>query len=143
MTRIDFYSNAESRLHTVCQLVAKAFSMRLPVAIFAPDAELARSVDRLLWTFQATSFVPHCLAREKLSGETPVIIVPRLEDAGHDELAVNLHDECPPAFGRFRRLIEVVGREEDERRLARLRWRFYKERGYEVNHIELGKSHRS
>ena len=141
MTRIDFYSNAESRLQTVCQLVAKALTKQLPVAIFAPDAELARSADRLLWTFQATSFVPHCLANEKLASETPVVIVSRLEDAGHDELVVNLADECPPAFSRFRRLIEVVGREEEERRLARLRWRFYKERGYEVNHIELGGSH--
>jgi DNA polymerase III subunit chi len=140
MTRIDFYSNAESRLQTVCQLVAKAFFLRMPVAVFAPDAELARSVDRLLWTFQATSFVPHCLAQEKLAAETPVVIVSRLEEARHDGLVVNLAEECPPTFSRFRRLIEVVGREEQERRLARVRWRFYKERGYEVNHVELGSS---
>ena len=138
MTRIDFYSNAESRLHTVCQLVAKAFSQRIPVAVFAPDPQTARTLDRQLWTFQATSFVPHCLAQESVAHETPILIVSRLEQAQHDELVVNLAEECPPAFSRFKRLIEVVGREEEERRAARLRWRFYKERGYEVKHIELG-----
>jgi DNA polymerase-3 subunit chi len=140
MTRIDFYSNAESRLQTVCQLVGKAFGQRMRVAIYAPDSEVARSVDRLLWTFQATSFVPHCMAHDRLAAETPVVIVSRPEDAGHDELMVNLCAACPPSFGRFRRLIEVVGREEDDRTQARARWRFYKERGYEVNHVELGKA---
>jgi len=140
MTRIDFYSNAESPLHTVCRLAAKAFSQGIPVAVFSPDAELARSADRLLWTFQATSFVPHCLAQDKIAPETPVVIISRVEEARHDGLLMNLGEECPPAFSRFNRLIEVVGRQEEERRLARLRWRFYKERGYEVNHVDLGNS---
>jgi DNA polymerase-3 subunit chi len=141
MTRIDFYSNAESRLHTACVLVAKAFAQKMRVALFAPEAETSCSIDRLLWTFQATSFVPHCGARDKLAAATPVLIVAKLEDAGHDELMMNLSPECPPpAFSRFRRLIEVVGREEEDRQQARDRWRFYKERGYEVNHVDLAKA---
>ncbi len=138
MTRIDFYSNSPSRLHTACQLAAKAVSRKTPAALFAPDAELARSLDRMLWTFQATSFVPHCLAQDRLAGETPVIIVSNLEQAVQDELVINLSPECPPGFGRFRRLIEVVGLEEEDRKLARLRWRFYKERGYELSNRDLG-----
>jgi DNA polymerase III subunit chi len=140
MTRIDFYSNAESRLHTVCQLVGKAFAQRMRVAVFAPDAELARTVDRMLWTFQATSFVPHCLAEDKLASQTPVLITQKLDETPHDELLVNLAAECPALFSRFRRLVEVVGREEEDRTAARARWRFYKERGYEVNHIDLAKA---
>jgi len=138
MTRIDFYSNSPSRLHTACQLAAKALARKTSVALFAPDGELARSVDRMLWTFQATSFVPHCLAQDRLAAETPVLIVSSLEQMAQDELVINLSGECPPGFGRFRRLIEVVGLEEEERRLARLRWRFYKERGYEIVHRDLG-----
>jgi len=140
MTRIDFYSNAESRLHTVCQLVAKAFAQRMQVAVFAPDAELARTLDRMLWTFQATAFVPHCMAQDRLARQTPVVIGARPEDAGHDELLVNLASDCPALFSRFRRLIEVVGRDDEDRSAARNRWRFYKERGYEVNHVDLAKS---
>ncbi len=140
MTRIDFYSNSPSRLHTACQLAAKAFGRGMPVALLAPDAEMARALDRMLWTFQATSFVPHCLAHDRLASETPVLIVSNLDQARHDELLVNLGDECPAGFGRFRRLIEVVGADEEQRRLGRLRWRFYKERGYEVNHQDLGGS---
>jgi DNA polymerase-3 subunit chi len=139
MTRIDFYSNAESRLQTVCALVAKAFAQRMRTALFIPDPQVAQACDRLLWTFQATSFLPHCFAHDRLAPETPVLIVQRPEDAGHDELVVNVSPDTPPSFSRFRRLIEVVGRDEEDRRQARDRWRFYKERGYEVNHVVLGK----
>jgi DNA polymerase-3 subunit chi len=140
MTRIDFYTNAESRLHTACLLVAKAFARKVRVALFASDAETARSLDRLLWTFQATSFIPHCMSHDRLAAVTPVLIVPGLEAAGHDELVLNLSAECPPSFSRFRRLIEVVGRDDEDRARARARWRFYKERGYEVNHVDLAKA---
>lgn len=139
MTRIDFYSNAESRLQTVCQLIAKAHARRIPVALFSPDPDLASTTDRLLWTFQAISFVPHCLSRQPIAGETPILIVPSAEESPHDELLVNLSPECPPGFARFKRLIEVVGREDTERQSARLRWRHYKERGYEIRHVDLEK----
>ncbi|OGA26443.1 MAG: DNA polymerase III subunit chi [Betaproteobacteria bacterium RIFCSPLOWO2_02_FULL_65_24] len=140
MTRIDFYSNAASRPLVACQLTTKAFAQGLHVLIFAPDDAIARAIDRQLWTFQATGFVPHCMAGERLAGETPVLISASIGEAGHDGLLVNLSDACPPLFARFRRLIEIVGNDDQDRLAARLRWRFYRERGYEVNHVELGKS---
>jgi DNA polymerase III subunit chi len=138
MTRIDFYSNAASRLLVACQLTAKAVSQGLRVLVFAPDDALARTFDRQLWTFQPTSFVPHCTAGDRLAPETPVLIAGSIPDAEHAGLLVNLAHECPPSFARFGRLIEIVGAEEQERLAARTRWRFYRERGYEVNHVELG-----
>lgn len=143
MTRIDFYSNAASRLLVACQLTAKAFSQGLRVLVFAPDDALARSFDRQLWTFQPTSFVPHCMSGDRLAPETPVLVTGSIADAEHDELLVNLAQECPPSFARFGRLIEIVGPDEQDRQAARTRWRFYRERGYEVNHVELGKSGRA
>src|SRR5687767_5092920 len=104
MTRIDFYSNAASRLLVACQLTAKAFAQGMRVLVFAPDDAVARGFDRQLWTFQATGFVPHCMAGDRLARETPVVIASAIADAGHDELLLNLAEDCPPAFGRFGRL---------------------------------------
>ena len=142
MTRIDFYSNAASRLLVACQLTAKAFSQGMRVLVFAPDDAVARSFDRQLWTFQATGFVPHCMAGDRLSAETPVLITSTIADTEHDELLMNLGEDCPPAFGRFRRLVEIVGNEEPERLAGRNRWRHYRDRGYEVNHVDLAKAAR-
>jgi DNA polymerase-3 subunit chi len=142
MTRIDFYSNAASRLLVACQLTAKAFAQGMRVLVFAPDDGLARSFDRQLWTWQPTGFVPHCLAGDRLARETPVVIAAAIADTEHDELLLNLAADCPPAFGRFRRLVEIVGPEEDERAAGRARWRHYRDRGYEVNHVDLARSAR-
>jgi DNA polymerase III subunit chi len=140
MTRIDFYSNAESKLQVACQLVAKAFREQLPVVVYAPDQDTARSFDRMLWTYQAIGFIPHCLASDPLSSETPVIIAADGSESAHHRVVLNLHQESPPAFSRFERLIEVVGTDDDDRQRARARFRFYRDRGYEIHHHDLTKS---
>ncbi len=139
MTRIDFYSNAESLVHVACQLAAKAFASGLTVVLLSPEESLTQTLDRQLWTFQATGFVPHCRAEHHLSHETPVVIAPRIESTGKDGLLINLGSVCPPGFGRFQRLIEIVGEAEADRLAGRARWRHYKERGYLVSHVDLSR----
>lgn len=140
MTRIDFYSNAEPKLQIACQLVAKAVRQQLRVVVYAPDQNAARAFDKLLWTYQAIGFVPHCLADDALSPETPVVVA--LDDSGmpHYQVLLNLHAESPPSFSRFDRLIELVGADDDDRQRARNRFRFYRDRGYEIHHHDLTKS---
>ena len=53
MTSIDFYFNAADRLQVACRLAAKALAERKRVLIYAPDAELATKLDRLMWTWPA------------------------------------------------------------------------------------------
>lgn len=133
MTRIDFYHEAEDRLGVACRLVGKAVRQNLRVVVYAPDGEMAHAVDQLLWTAPPIAFVPHCMAAHRLAAETPVLIA--RDDAAtpqHDDVLINLHDEWPPAFARFERLIEIVGRDETDKQLARTRFRFYKDRGYPI-----------
>lgn len=137
MTRIDFYSNADSRLHAACRIVAKAHQRRTRVLVYTPDETVARGFDTLLWTHQALGFTPHCMAGHPLAAETPVLIATAIDAPPHDELLLNLGAECPPAFSRFQRLIEVIGREDGEREDGRARWRYYKDRGYTIEHHDL------
>jgi len=60
VTTIDFYFNAEDRLQVACRLAAKAMADGKRMLVYAPDAELAARVDKLMWTWPATGFVPHC-----------------------------------------------------------------------------------
>lgn len=140
MTRIDFYSNAESRIQVACQLVARAAREQSLVVVYAPDQGAARSFDKLLWTYQAIGFVPHCLETDPLSSETPVVIASDDSGLAHYRILVNLHSESPPSFSRFERLIEIVSTEEEDRQQARGRFRFYRDRGYEIHHHDLAKS---
>jgi len=42
-----------------------------------------------------------------------------------------------PFFSRFERVIEIVTQDENDARLGRERYSFYKDRGYELRHIPL------
>lgn len=140
MTSIDFYFNAADRLQVACRLAGKALAAGERLVVYAPEPELASRLDRLMWTWPATGFVPHCAADDPLAPETPVLIA-RDEQAPADfQLLLNLGTECPPHFARFERLLEVVGCDEAEREAARARYREYKARGYAIANHDLAAS---
>ena len=67
-----------------------------------------------------------------LAAETPVWIDDVLEHSGAATVLVNLHAEPPPFFSRFERLAEIVGVSDADVAAGRARFRFYRERGYEM-----------
>lgn len=143
MTRIDFYllkdDGPRAKAHFACRLVNKAFLRGHEVYFLAPDAREAGSLDQLLWTFHPGSFVPHGLA-DQAAGDPPAPVL-----IGHGEPPEHCHDllvslgggEVPPFFSRFQRLAEVVGPDPEDRRQARERYRFYRDRGYDLKIHEL------
>lgn len=139
MTQIDFYTHVEDKLRTACQLSAKAFAHGLRITIFCPDPETAHRFDRMLWTTSSIGFVPHCAPDDPLAQETPVIVDCQGEKLLHDEVLINLRPEWPPFFSRFQRLIEIVSLDDGDRASARERFRFYRDRGYEIRTHDLSK----
>jgi DNA polymerase III subunit chi len=137
MTQIDFYTNVPDKLGTACRIVAKAYGLKHRVVIHCPDAESAQHVDRLLWMSPATGFVPHCAASSPLAASTPVIIDHRGDEPVHDELLLNLRNEWPAFFARFERLIEIVSVDEEDKQYARERYKFYRDRGYDIRTHDL------
>lgn len=137
MTQVFFYHGATDKIAAACALLSGAYAKKKPMLVFAPEKEIANSVDRMLWTQPALSFVPHCRADSPLATETPILITDSLETLPQDERLMNLSQIVPPGFSRFQSLIEVVGQADDERAAARDRVKFYKDRGYEVRYFDL------
>ena len=137
MTQVFFYHGAADKIAAACALLSGAYAKKKPMLVFAPEKEVANSVDRMLWTQPVLSFVPHCRADSPLAAETPILITDSLETLPQDERLMNLSQIVPPGFSRFQSLIEVVGQADDERAAARDRVKFYKDRGYEVRYFDL------
>ena len=140
MTQIDFYTHVENKHQTLCTLAAKALARGVRMMILTPDSETTERLDRALWTQPAIGFLPHCRAHHHLASVTPIILDHVAEPVVHEEVLVNLCRTSPAAFSRFERLIEIVGLEEDDRVDARGRFRFYRERGYEIRTHDLSQS---
>ncbi|MFO1412455.1 MAG: DNA polymerase III subunit chi [Burkholderiales bacterium] len=135
MTTIDFYTRVPDRLKVAARLVVKAVAAHGSVRVLTPDPETTAALDLLLWTTPPTGFVPHCRMDSPLAADTPAWIDHRLEHRGPAAVLVNLHPEPPPFFSRFERLAEIVG--EADTAAARERYRFYRERGYELRTHDL------
>lgn len=147
MTKVDFYTGSTDKLRTACQLSHKAMQNGVRVVLSAPDAATADALDKLLWQFPATAFIPHCRSDADEAGQMPVLSLskwPVVLDSGnesfpHHDLLISLHDECVPFFSRFERVIEIVGQDTEDSRMGRERYKYYKDRGYELSHTDLSK----
>ena len=137
MTEVKFFFNVDSRLHFACKLAKSAYEVGRRLIIYVPDQDRAREFDRLLWAFSQLSFVPHVRAEHPSAGETPIVIACDDNGLPHHEALINLADEPPPFFTRFAQLREVVSTDENDRAQARERLRFYKARGFDIQHQDM------
>ena len=140
MTNIDFYFNAADRLQVACRLAGKAVKQKNRLLIYAPDPDTAGRIDKMLWTWPAIGFVPHCTVHAALAAETPVLIASNEDTLPGCEVLLNLGTGCPPHFERFARLLEVVSATNQDRETGRERFRFYRERGYKIASHDLALS---
>ena len=67
-----------------------------------------------------------------------MLLAANAEDPPHDQVLINLADERPATFARFERVIEIVTLDDADKALARERFRFYRDRGYELGIHKLG-----
>jgi DNA polymerase-3 subunit chi len=134
--RVDFHLNVEHRLQYACRVVRRARAADCRVLLFSRDADRLARLDTALWTFSALDFVPHVSVDSPLADRTPVLLAGTLQGATPScPVLINLDDDVPPELpslqGRFERLIEIVSRDDDDRRRARERFRVYRDAGFE------------
>ena len=136
MTQVDFYlvsdNGADSRNRVACRLTDKAFRQGRRVYIYSDNEDAVEQLDRLLWTFNPGSFVPHELHLAEGMQDAPVAIGCNEPPVEFSDVLVSLAAEVPSFFSRFERVAEVVGATEEEKQQARDRFRFYRDRGYEL-----------
>ena len=138
MTEVLFYTNVDNKLQTACTLTMKALSRGMRVMLLTPDAAGTDRLSRLIWSVPPIGFVPHCRSTDRLASVTPVIVDHVADTLVHDQVLVNLCDQTPAIFSRFQRLVEIVGTEDADREAARARFRFYRDRGYDIRTHQLG-----
>lgn len=133
MARADFYilngNTAPSRFS--CTVAGKAFNQGHSVYIVVTDRDEATRLDDLLWTYQDISFLPHACVDVAAPG-TPIIIGWPGAQAPQTDVLINLADPVPDTITGFNRIIEIVADETSKREHGRERYKFYRERGYEM-----------
>ena len=140
MTRIDFYILPESArppegaAMTACKLCDKAVAAGNRIYIHAPEADAAQTLDALLWSFRQGGFISHeRLGADALKEPLPAVLIGSAEPpASHHSVMINLGVEVPPFFSAFERVLEIVDGDAAQRAQSRERYKFYRDRGYEL-----------
>jgi DNA polymerase-3 subunit chi len=140
VTRVDFYILRQpgegARLTLACRIAEKAVQRKHEVLINTEHEADEQRLDELLWTFSQGSFLPHRRMsdpRTEDQGEPVLIGSGREPAAGGWDILINLAPEVPEFFSRFTRVAELVGADEANKAAGRERFRYYRDRGYELH----------
>lgn len=137
MTRIVFYFNVTNKQQLISDLVASALSKHRQVTIVEDDAHKANKLSQDLWQNRPESFSPNMLIDHALAAETPVVVHWHENQLLQDDMLINLTANEPLFFSRFTQLVELVSEDEQDKALARARYKFYRDRGYEIKNIDF------
>lgn len=142
MTVVAFHTGLDDPIAYACRLLRKAARQGARLLVCA-DAHTLDVLDKALWTFDPQEFIPHLRWR---AGQllpthltrTPLWLVAE-EDAhslpgGPGSVLVRLGAVAAAEIPAVERVIELVGLDDEERRLARQRWRAYETSGVTVQH---------
>ena len=132
MTRVEFFFNVPDKLAKTAELCERAVIKGRQLTIFSQDEAMSNQLQQQLWTHSATSFLPSCKLEETASQFSPIVLATKGEKLLQDDILINLQIEHPPFFSRFRYLVELVGLDETDKMAARVRYKFYRDRGYEI-----------
>lgn len=142
MARIDFAFGASDRLQAACQTAHRQYLAGRRLLVFCSDTQRLQAFDKLLWTFDDISFVPHVAFNDPLAAQTPVLLTrsqPLPPPATADAWLINLDDGCPQEYGSYSRILEFVSSSDADRESARQRWRQYQQDGHELKAHDLSK----
>lgn len=139
VTRIDFYvlsdqfAASTNHVLTACKLCDKATASGKRVFAYVPDAATADALDAALWTFRQGAFIAHERQGEPLEEPLPAVLIGSSEPPpSYDGVMINLGLDIPEFFSRFERVLEIVDADPAARAESRTRYKFYRDRGYEL-----------
>jgi DNA polymerase-3 subunit chi len=137
MTRISFYilkgSDENERQVFACRLIEKAYLQGQHIYIHTETAEQASHLNEMLWSFRSDSFVPHELVNQQRVADCPILIGHNASPPRLMNLLINLSPQQPLFFSQFERVAEFINEDEQIKVAGRERYRFYHQRGYELD----------
>lgn len=132
MTRVEFFTNVPNKLEKATLLCEKAVAKGRQLTILTDGAETTANLQQQLWQSAPTQFLANAHASSAQAEFAPIV----LDEGGgllhQDDVLINLQSDVPVIFSRFRYLVEMVGLDEADKALARVRFKFYRDRGYEI-----------
>ncbi len=134
MTEVGFYHLTRTPLsRALPKLLERVLERGHRALLLAGSAERVASLNEILWTYDAGSWLPHGSALDGEASAQPVFLTMAEENPNGADVLI-LVDAVSPAFSnQFARVIDMFDGHDDEAvRAARDRWRVGREAGFDL-----------
>lgn len=144
--RVDFYvigrAAIADKYACACRIANKAHAQGLKVYMQTDDPSQSQRLDKLLWTFSQSSFVPHAVCdagntNNHNADRYPVQIGSGDAPAQCLDVLISLKREAPADYARFGRVAEFIINDAGDKAAGRKRFRFYRAQGIEPQMHEV------
>lgn len=134
MPEISFYILASSSLQErdvfICKLAEKAYRQGVFSVILTASETHSKILDDLLWTFRASSFIPHQIAPHNGAAYPKQIFI----SADPTKLPtsatlINVSQQLPAEWAHFERILEILHQDDACLTAGRTRYRYYQQVG--------------
>ncbi len=130
MAEVSFYvlssDSIAKRDEFACKLIEKAYRSECYCYVLTDNAEQSHKFDDLLWTFRASSFVPHQIDDGLLPEfKNQILIGSNGIPQDWQHTVVNLSTNCPEDFSKIVRILEILDNNETTKMSGRQRYSTY------------------
>ena len=137
MTNIKFFFNVESKINLVFSLLPERLNKKRNSLIYCSnDIQLNHLSDKL-WGDSSDSFFPH---EENNHHNLNKITLSNKSIEWMDDTIINISSQMVDGFNRYLNLFEIVSIDEEDKKLAIIRFQYFKDRGYNIHSIDAKKS---
>ena len=127
--------------YCTCKIIKKFYEEGKKILVSSKNSILIDNLNKLLWTFEQLSFIPHSTSKD-YDSFTPVL----LTETGYKNdsiikkdynIFINLDDEVKTDYHNYEIVIELVSGNEHQKNLAREKYLYYKKNRLNVKHENL------
>ncbi len=137
MTNIKFFFNVDNKIELVCSLLPKRLIKKKNSLIYCANNEQLKNLSSYLWSKDSYNFYPHEVNNHH---DLNKITLSDEEICWMDDTLINISNTIIDGFNRYLSLFEMVSIDEEDKKLGRVKFQYYKDRGYTIESIDVNKN---
>ncbi|WP_168382491.1 DNA polymerase III subunit chi [Acinetobacter indicus] len=129
MAKVSFYlfeKSPERQVDSTCRLCRKILREPQRIWLYSADPALQQALDERLWSFDASSFIPH-----GIDEPTAQVCISAQLPTKNDWIVFNFNEQALEQFAKFSHIIEIIENHETAKQLGREKYKQYRRLGIE------------
>ena len=126
---------------SVCKIVKKYYEVGNRILISSQNSVIIKNINKLLWTFEQLSFIPHS-TNDEYDPLTSVLLFDTnyINDSilkNDYNVFINLDDKVKTDYHNHEVIVELVTSNEEQKKIAREKYLYYKKNKLDAKHENL------